>query len=91
MMSWRMHEIIAPSIKMGHPDIPEYDRQTELARDSNILKLNALMEAVIKDKIFGEVVAHVRVTEARIGSSALHLHSRPSFEQRTTKSVASRC
>ncbi len=68
------------------------DRPDLCARVFN-LKLKALMEVVIKDKIFGEVLAHVRdrVPEARIASCALHLHSRPSLEELTSKSVTSGC
>ncbi len=83
-MRQKMRDIIATSIKMGHPDIfltmtcnpnwPEIrrsllsgqspqDRPDLCARVFN-LKLKALMQVVvIKDKIFGEVVAHVRVIE----------------------------
>ncbi len=82
-MRQKMHDIIATSNKMGHPDIfltmtcnpnwPEIreallpgqssqNRPDPCPRVFN-LKLKALMEAVINDKIFGEVVAHVRVIE----------------------------
>ncbi len=82
-MRQKMHEIIATSNKMGHPDIfltmtcnpnwPEIrtsllpgqssqDRPNLCARVFD-LKLKAVMEAVIKDKIFGEVLAYVRVIE----------------------------
>ncbi len=44
------------------PGQSSQDRPDLCARVFN-LKLKELMEAVIKDKIFGEVVAHVRVTE----------------------------
>ncbi len=82
-MRQKMHDIIATSNKLGHPDIfltmtcnpnwPEIlrsllpgqtpkDRPDLCARVFK-LKLKALMETVIRDKIFGEVVAHVRVIE----------------------------
>ncbi len=82
-MRQKMHDIIATSKKMGHPDIfltltcnpnwPEIRRsllagqslqdRPELSARVFSLKLKSLMEAVNKNKIFGDVVAHVRVIE----------------------------
>ncbi len=82
-MRQKMHDIIATSTKLGHPDIfltmtcnPNWveiqrsllpaqspqDRPDLCARVF-MLKLQALMEIVIQDKIFGKVIAHVRVVE----------------------------
>ncbi len=80
-MREKMHDIIATSNKMEHPNIfltttcnpncrkflagqTPQDRPDLCARVLN-LKLKALMEAVINDKIVGEVVAHVMVIEFR--------------------------
>ncbi len=82
-MRQKMHDIIATSNKMRHPDIflsmtcnpnwtevrrslvPRQSPRDRLDLSARVfsLKLKALIEAVIKDKIFGEVVAHVRVIE----------------------------
>ncbi len=82
-MRQKMHDIIATSNKLGHPDIfltmtcnpnwPEIRRsllpsqtlkdRPHLCARVFRLKLKALMETVTKDKVFGTVVAHVRVIE----------------------------
>ncbi len=82
-MRLKMHDVIATSNKMGHPDIfltmtcnpnwPEIRRcllprqspqdRPDLCARVFSLNLKAFIEAVIKDKIFGEVVAHFRVIE----------------------------
>ena len=82
-MRQQLHDIIAISNKVGHPDVfltmtcnprwPEITRsllpgqtaqdRPDLCARVFFVKVRALMQFVIEEKYFGEVVAHVRVTE----------------------------